>query len=62
MSKFSSEKEIDFLSLVIDVANYATPIFNDLRDTIITKNEVTEKYAFKWAKIFKEKFEHETAS
>lgn len=61
MSKFSSEKEIDFLSLIIDVANYATPIFNELRDTIITKNEVTEKYAFEWAKIFKEKFEHETA-
>lgn len=54
-------KEIDFLALVIDVVNYATKNFNESRNTIITKNEVAENYAYKWAKIFKEKFERETA-
>ena len=56
------KKEIDFLALIIDVANYATPSLIDLYDKTLTKNDVVEKFAISWATTIKEKFEYEAAA
>lgn len=56
----TKQKQIDFTSLLLDVINYTSKKVLDF-GLSIDKNEIAEKYASNWAKIFKEKFEHETA-
>lgn len=48
--KLTAMNEIDFLSLVIDLANEATPLINEKVDAKMTKNQITKQYAINWAK------------
>lgn len=51
--------EIDFISVVLDLANAATPSIIEKVDANMTKNQITELYAIQWAKCVKEAMKQE---